>query len=101
MDEFQNKRIILTSIKQEPIVFDVNSKKLLYKCKCPVKFEKIQGIQSNIKYNCFVVKGRAINKKNIALLYRLNDGELLEIFEDCWNIDLQNMKIILYQEVLI
>ena len=24
----------------------------------------------------------------MALLYRLNDGKLLQVFEDCWNIDL-------------
>ena len=88
LDEMENKRIILASIGQEPIVFDANSKTLLYKCKCPVNFEKIQGIQSNIKYNCFVVKGRDNRKKNMALLYRLNDGKLIEVFEDCWNIDL-------------
>ena len=88
LDKMENKRIILASIGQEPIVFDANTKNLLYKCQCPVNFEKIQGIQSNIKYNCFVVKGRDNRKKNMALLYRLNDGKLLEVFEDCWNIDL-------------
>ncbi len=88
LDEAENKRIILASIGQEPIVFDANSKKLLYKCECPVNFEKIQGIQSNVRFNCFVVKGRDIEKKNKALLYRLNDGKLLQVFEDCWNIDL-------------
>jgi WD40 repeat protein len=88
LDQFQNKRIILASIGQEPIVFDANSKALLYQCQCPVNFEKIQGIQSNVKYNCFVVKGRDDQKKNRALLYRLSDGKLLQDFEDCWNIDL-------------
>ena len=88
LDNRENKRIILASIGQEPIVFDANSKQLLYKCKCPVNFEKIQGIQSNIKYNCFIVKGRDTKKRNMALLYRLNDGQLLQVFEDCWNIDL-------------
>ena len=88
LDEAENKRIILASIGQEPIVFDANSKKLLYKCECPVNFEKIQGIQSNVRFNCFVVKGRDFEKKNKALLYRLNDGKLLQVFEDCWNIDL-------------
>ena len=88
LDKNENKRLILASIGQEPIVFDANSNQLLYKCKCPVNFEKIQGIQSNIKYNCFIIKGRDIKKKNMALLYRLNDGKLLQVFEDCWNIDL-------------
>ena len=88
LNENENKKLILASIGQEPIVFDVNSKNLLYKCQCPVNFEKIQGIQSNLKYNCFIVKGRDIKKRNMALLYRLNDGQLLQVFEDCWNIDL-------------
>jgi hypothetical protein len=88
LDQFQNKRIILASIGQEPVVFDANSKALLYKCQCPVNFEKIQGIQSNVKYNCFVVKGRDTQKKGRALLYRLSDGKLLQDFEDCWNIEL-------------
>ena len=88
LDEMENKRIILASIGQEPIVFDAKSQTLLYKCKCPVNFEKIQGIQSNIKYNCFIIKGRDVKKKNMALLYRLNDGKLLQVFEDCWNVDL-------------
>ncbi len=88
LDDKENKRIILASIGQEPIVFDANTKKLLYKCNCPVKFEKIQGIQSNTQYNCFIVKGRDTDKKNIALLYRLSDGKLLQVFENCGNIDL-------------
>ena len=92
LDQFQNKRVILASIGQEPIVFDANSKALLYKCQCPVNFEKIQGIQSNVKYNCFVVKGRDVQKKNRALLYRLSDGKLLQDFEDCWNIDLAKQE---------
>jgi hypothetical protein len=88
LDQMGNKYLILTSIGQEPIVFDANTKQLLYKCECPINFEKIQGIQSNIRYNCFVVKGRDNRKRNMALLYRLNDGKLLQLFEDCWNIDL-------------
>ena len=88
LDDMNNKKLILASIGQAPIVFDVNSKKLLYKCDCPVNFEKIQGIQSNVKYNCFIVKGRDINKKNMALLYRLNDGKLLQLYKNCSNIHL-------------
>ena len=88
LDEMNNKKLILASIGQAPIVFDVNTKKLLYKCACPINFEKIQGIQSNVKYNCFIVKGRDINKKNMALLYRLNDGKLLQAYSDCYNIHL-------------
>ena len=88
LDPQENKRVILASIGQQPIVFDANSKRLLYICDNPISFEKIQGIQSNVKYNCFIVKGRDTRKKNAALLYRLSDGKLLQIFEDCWNIAL-------------
>ena len=88
IDQMENKKIILASIGQHPIVFDSSSKQLLYECDCPINFEKIQGIQSNVKYNCFIIKGRDNKKKNMALLYRLNDGKLLQVFEDCWNIDL-------------
>ena len=88
IDQMENKKIILASIGQQPIVFDASSKQLLYECDCPINFEKIQGIQSNVKYNCFIIKGRDNKKKNMALLYRLNDGKLLQVFEDCWNIDL-------------
>ena len=88
LDQNENKKLILASIGQEPIVFDVNTQKLLYKCKCPVNFEKVQGILSNVNYNCFIVKGRDTKKKNMALLYRLNDGKLLQVYDNCFNIDL-------------
>ena len=88
LNKNDNRKIILASIGQVPIVFDVNTKKLLYKCICPVNFEKIQGIQSNVRYNCFIVKGRDIKKKNMALLYRLSDGKLIQIYDNCLNIDL-------------
>ena len=96
LDENENKRLILASIGQSPIVFDVNTKQLLYECECPVNFEKIQGIQSNIRYNCFIVKGRDVKKKNMALLYRLSDGKLLQLYDNCYNIDLAK-----YENVII
>ena len=88
LDSKNNKRIILASIGQAPLVFDINSEKPLYICQCPVKFEKILGIQSNVKYNCFIVKGRNEQKKNMAILYRLSDGKLLQIYENYFNVDL-------------
>ena len=54
----------------------------------PYNFAKIQGVQSNIKYNCFWVKGKDVFKKNVSLPYRLNVGILIQFYEDCWNIDL-------------
>ena len=95
LDELENKRLIAASIGQAPIIFDVNSKKLLYKCECPINFEKIQGIKSNVRYNCFIVKGRDIKKKNMALLYRLNDGKLLQVYDNCNNIDLAKYESII------
>jgi len=95
LDELENKRLIAASIGQAPIIFDVNSKKLLYKCECPINFEKIQGIKSNVRYNCFIVKGREIKKKNMALLYRLNDGKLLQVYDNCNNIDLAKYESII------
>ena len=88
IDENDNKRLILCSIGQSPIVLDVNSQKLLFKCDCPINFEKIQGIKSNVRYNCFIVKGRDIKKQSMALLYRLKDGKLLQVYNNCYNIDL-------------
>jgi WD40 repeat protein len=88
LDNSDNKKLILASIGQAPIVFDVNTQKLLYECECPINFEKILGIQSNIKYDCFLVKGRDTQKKNMALLYRLSDGKLIQIYDNYYNVDL-------------
>ena len=89
-----NKRLILASIGQKPVVFDVITRKFLYVCQCPINFEKIQKIISNVKYNCFIVRGK--DKKNMALLYRLSDGKLLQLYDNFNNIDLskyENIKI--------
>jgi len=88
IDSKDSKRLILASIGQAPLVFDVNSENPLYVCECPINFEKILGIQSNVKYNCFIVKGRDIQKKNMAILYRLSDGKLLQIYDNYFNVDL-------------
>ena len=96
LDNNDNKRLILASIGQAPIVFDVNTEKLLYECQCPINFEKILGIQSNIKYNCFLVKGRDTQKKNMAILYRLSDGKLIQIYNNYFNVDLaKNESVII------
>ena len=88
IDNNDNKRLIAASIGQAPVVFEVNTSKLLYECECPVNFEKIQGIVSNVKYNCFIVKGRDTQKQNMAILYRLSDGKLLQIYENYFIVDL-------------
>lgn len=88
MTDEENKKIIVCSIDQSPLVFDVETQQLLFECECPIKLEKIQGIQSNVEFNCFLIKGRDHNKKNMAILYSLNDGKLVQLYEDCQNIEL-------------
>ena len=82
------EKIIAASIGQKPVVFDTKSQKLLYECECPITFEKVKVIQSNVNNDCFIVKGRDKNKKEMAVLYRLSDGKLLQVFENCENIEL-------------
>ena len=86
--DINNKKLIAVSIGQPPIVFEVNTQKLLYECECPIIFEKIHSIQSNVKFNCFIVKGRDNQKKNMALLYRLSDGKLIQTYDNYFNVDL-------------
>ena len=88
VDNSDDKRLIACSIGQSPIVFKVNSRRLLYECQCPINFEKIHSIQSNVKYDCFLIKGRDNEKKNMAVLYRLSDGKLIQIYENYFNVDL-------------
>lgn len=88
MTDEENKKIIAASIDQNPVVFDVENQDLLFECECPVRFEKIQGIQSNVEFNCFLVKGRDHNKKNVAILYNLSNGKLIQLYNDCSNVEL-------------
>ena len=75
-------RLICCSIDQQPLIFDTNSKELLYKCECLYRFEEIYEIQSDQKYDVFLVKGRDVKKRDIGLMYRISDGILLEIYEN-------------------
>ena len=75
-------RLICCSIDQQPLIFDTNSKELLYKCECLYRFEEIYEIQSDQKYDVFLVKGRDVKKRDIGLLYRISDGLLLETYEN-------------------
>ena len=73
-------RLICCSIDQQPLIFDTNSKELLYKCECLYHFEEIYEIQSDQKYDIFLVKGRDVKKRDIGLMYRISDGLLLETY---------------------
>ena len=75
-------RLICCSIDQQPLIFDTNSKELLYKCECLYQFEEIYEIQSDQKYDVFLVKGRDVKKRDIGLMYRISDGILLETYEN-------------------
>ena len=75
-------RLICCSIDQQPLIFDTNSKELLYKCECLYRFEEIYDIQCDQSFDVFLVKGRDVRKRDIGLLYRISDGILLEIYEN-------------------
>ena len=75
-------RLICCSIDQQPLIFDTNSKELLYKCECLYRFEEVYEIMSDQKYDVFIVKGRDVKKREIGLLYRISDGILLEEYEN-------------------
>ena len=75
-------RLICCSIDQNPIVFNTNTRELLYVCQCPFRFEEIYTIQSDIIYDVFLVKGKDESKRNVGILYKLSDGSLLETYEN-------------------
>ena len=75
-------RLICCSIDQQPLIFDTNSKELLYKCECLYRFEEIYDIQCDQSFDVFLVKGRDVRKREIGLLYRISDGILLEVYEN-------------------
>ena len=75
-------RLICCSVDQKPLVFNTHTRELLYTCECPFRFEEVYGIQSDLRYDVFVVKGRDERKRNVGIMYKLSDGALLEIYEN-------------------
>jgi WD40 repeat protein len=75
-------RLICCAIDQQPLVFDTNTKQLLVTCDCVYRFEEIYEIDSDLRYDVFIVKGRDEAKRNIGILYRISDGALLEVYEN-------------------
>ena len=75
-------RLICCAIDQQPLVFDTNTKQLLATCDCVYRFEEIYEIDSDLRYDVFIVKGRDEAKRNIGILYRISDGALLEVYEN-------------------
>ena len=76
------KRLICCSIDQTPLVFNTHTKELLFNCECPFRFEEIYGIQSDLLFDVFIVKGRDEQKRNIGVMYKISDGSLLETYEN-------------------
>jgi len=75
-------RLICCAIDQQPLIFDTNTKKLLTKCECAYRFEEIYEIDSDLRFDVFIIKGRDEIKRNIGILYRISDGALLEVYEN-------------------
>ena len=75
------EKLICCSIDQQPLIFNIQGE-LLFKCECIYHFEEIYQIESDLKYNVFLVKGRDTQKRNIAILYRLSDGIAIERYEN-------------------
>jgi hypothetical protein len=81
------EKLICCSIDQQPLIFNIHGE-LLFKCKCMYHFEEIYQIESDLQYNAFLVKGRDTQKRNIALLYRLSDGIIIEQYENYTSMNL-------------
>ena len=64
------------------MIFNSYNKKLLYQCECPIKFKEIFEIQSELRNDVFIVKGRDNERKNMGIMYKISDGSLLKIFEN-------------------
>ena len=86
------KRLICCSVNQQPLIFNSYSKELLYKCECPIKFEDIYDIQSDLRYDIFIIKGRDNEKRNMAIRYKISDGSLIQIYENYTMFELTKYK---------
>ena len=76
-------KIICASEKQNPIVFDYESKDLLIECESPFIYEKIENISSSFQNRFFIVKGMDNSGQSQAVIFSLDDGKLIEEFRNC------------------
>ena len=81
------EKLICCSIDQQPLIFNIQGE-LLFKCECTYHFEEIYQIESDVRANVFLVKGRDTQKRNIAILYRLSDGIIIERYENYTSMNL-------------
>ena len=86
------KKIICCSVNQEPLVFNSYTKELEHKCECPIKYKEIFEIQSDLKNDVFIIKGRDNERKNMGIMYKLSDGSLLQTFENYTTFELVKTK---------
>ena len=86
------KRLICCSVNQQPLIFNSYSKELLYKCECPIKFEHIYDIESDLRFDIFIIKGRDYEKRNMAIRYKISDGSLIQIYENYTMLELTKYK---------
>ena len=76
-------KIICASEKQNPIVFDFESRNLLIECESPFIYEKIESISSSLQNKFFIVKGMDNSGQSQAVIFSLDDGKLIEEFRNC------------------
>ena len=76
-------KIICASEKQNPIVFDFESRNLLIECESPFIYEKIESISSSMLNKFFIVKGMDNSGQSQAVIFSLDDGKLIEEFRNC------------------
>jgi len=82
------QKLICCAVDQKPLIFNAYTKELLHQCDCPYRFEEIYEIQSELRFNLFIVKGRDNQKRNVGILYKLSDGTLLKTYENYTVLDL-------------
>ena len=81
-------KAIVVPEKQTPIVYDIESGNVLYRCSsCSTLFNKVDVINSSSN-NLFYIHGLSTNNENIAVLFDLDNGDIIREFKNCINIDL-------------
>ena len=87
MVNITKNELICISEKQNPIVFNLESREILFECHFNYILEKIQDIQSNVINKLFFVKGIDSYGKSQAALFDLSNGSFIEQYDNCFNID--------------
>ena len=82
-----SEKLICVSEKQNAVIFDLESKNILFICECPYVFGKIDDIQCDADNHLFFVKGTDEKGISNSALFNLSDGTFIEKFDNCVNID--------------